>query len=141
MNGGTLEVDGVISNTSSVTVNSTGILTGVGTVDGRLGSGNGQAMGLAPDEQASLPPDIALAYASILKKAPPQPTFDQRWTAWAAAYGGSNSANGNAAAGSSNVTANTFGFAPRQMVRMTCIFSWHRNARPNNNARDGLPAF
>jgi autotransporter-associated beta strand protein len=50
-------------------------------VDGRLGSGNGQAMGFAPDEQASLPPDIALAYASILKKAPPQPTFDQRWTA------------------------------------------------------------
>jgi autotransporter-associated beta strand protein len=80
-------------------------------VDGRLGSGNGQAMGFAPDEQASLPPDIALAYASILKKAPPQPTFDQRWTAWGAAYGGSNSANGNAAAGSSNVTANTFGFA------------------------------
>jgi uncharacterized protein with beta-barrel porin domain len=80
-------------------------------VDGRLGSGNGQAMGFAPDEQASLPPDIALAYAAILKKAPPQPTFDQRWTAWGAAYGGSNTANGNAAAGSSDVTANTFGFA------------------------------
>ena len=53
-------------------------------VDGRLGGGNGQAMGFAPDEQAALPPDIALAYAAILKKAPARPTFDQRWTAWGA---------------------------------------------------------
>ena len=59
---------------------------------------------------ASLPPDIALAYSSILTKAPPQ-TFDQRWTAWGSAYGGSNSANGNAIVGSTNVTAQTFGFA------------------------------
>ena len=69
------------------------------------------AIGFAPDQQASLPPDIALAYASILNKAPPKPIFDQRWTAWGAAYGGSNSANGNAAIGSNNVTAQTFGFA------------------------------
>ena len=33
VNGGILEVDGILSNTSSVTVNSTGMLTGVGTVD------------------------------------------------------------------------------------------------------------
>ena len=82
-------------------------------VDGRLGgfgSGGGQAIGFAPDVQASLPPDVALAYASILK-APPQPTFDQRWTAWGSAYGGANSTNGNAAVGSSNLTAQTFGFA------------------------------
>ena len=80
-------------------------------VDGRLGGGNGQAMGFAPDEQAALPPDIALAYAAILKKAPARPTFDQRWTAWGAAYGGGNTTNGDPAAGSSNVTATTFGFA------------------------------
>ena len=80
-------------------------------VDGRLGSSNGQAMAFAPDEQASLPPDIALAYASIIRKAPQQPTFDQRWTAWGAAYGGSNTTNGNAAVGSGNVAASTFGFA------------------------------
>ena len=80
-------------------------------VDGRLGGfGGSGAIGFAPEQQANLPPDIALAYASILTKAPP-PTFDQRWTAWGAAYGGSNSANGNAAVGSSNVTARTFGFA------------------------------
>jgi uncharacterized protein with beta-barrel porin domain len=69
------------------------------------------ALGFAPDEQANLPPDEALAYASILNKAPPKPNFDQRWTAWGSAYGGSNSANGNAGVGSNNVTANAFGFA------------------------------
>jgi uncharacterized protein with beta-barrel porin domain len=75
------------------------------------GPGGGSALGFAPDEQTSLPPDVALAYASILNKAPPKLTFDQRWTAWGSAYGGSNSANGNAAVGSNNVTANAFGFA------------------------------
>ena len=68
-------------------------------VDGRLGGGvstaGGQAIGFAPDQQASLPPDIALAYAAVLK-APPKPTFDQRWTAWGASYGGSSTTNGNA---------------------------------------------
>ena len=41
-------------------------------VDGRGGSfGSGGAIGFAPEQQASLPPDIALAYASILTKALP----------------------------------------------------------------------
>ena len=85
-------------------------------VDGRLGGGGGglvggQSIGFAPDQQANLPPDIALAYASILNKAPSKSSFDQRWTAWGAAYGGSNTANGNAAVGSSNVTAQTYGLA------------------------------
>ena len=73
--------------------------------------GGGPALGFAADEQTSLPPDVALAYASILNKAPPKLTFDQRWTAWGSAYGGSNSASGNAGVGSNNVTANAFGFA------------------------------
>ena len=81
-------------------------------VNGRGNAGvGGSAIGFAPDKEASLPPDIALAYASILNKAPPKPIFDQRWTAWGAAYGGSNTANGNAATGSNNITAQTFGFA------------------------------
>ena len=75
------------------------------------GPGGGSALGFAPDEQTSLPPDVALAYASILNKAPPKPTFDQRWTAWGSAFGGNNSANGNATVGSNDVTANAFGFA------------------------------
>jgi uncharacterized protein with beta-barrel porin domain len=80
-------------------------------VDGRLGGGSGGgAIAFAPDQEARLPPEIALAYASILK-APPKPNFDQRWTAWGAAYGGRNTANGDAVVGSNNVAASTFGFA------------------------------
>jgi uncharacterized protein with beta-barrel porin domain len=74
-------------------------------------SGGVSALGFAPDEQASWPPAVALAYAPIPTKAPPQPAFAQRWTAWGSAYGGSNSANGNATVGSNDVTATAFGFA------------------------------
>jgi outer membrane autotransporter protein len=79
---------------------------------GNVGGGalGGPALGFAPDQQANLPPDIALAYASILTKAPPQ-SFEQRWTAWGSAYGGANNANGDPAAGTNNVRASTFGFA------------------------------
>jgi Autotransporter beta-domain len=81
-------------------------------VNGRGGVGSGSAaIGFAPDQQTNLPPDVALAYASILTKAPRLPTFEQRWSAWGSAFGGSNTANGDAAAGSSNVTASTYGFA------------------------------
>jgi Autotransporter beta-domain len=83
-------------------------------VDGRLGgfgTAGGSAIGFAPEQQDNLPPDIALAYASILTKAPPASTFEGRWTAWGSAYGGANNTNGNAAAGSNNVTTSTFGFA------------------------------
>jgi uncharacterized protein with beta-barrel porin domain len=76
---------------------------------GNVGGG-GPALGFAPDQQANLPPDIALAYASILTKAPP-PSFEQRWSAWGSAYGGANNANGDPATGSNNVRASTFGFA------------------------------
>ena len=43
-------------------------------VDGRSGIGGvgGGAIGFAPEREASLPADIALAYASVLDKAPPQ---------------------------------------------------------------------
>jgi uncharacterized protein with beta-barrel porin domain len=83
-------------------------------VDGRLGgfgTAGSSAIGFAPEQQDNLPPDIALAYASILTKAPPAPSFEGRWTAWGSAYGGANNTNGNAAAGSNNVTTSTFGFA------------------------------
>ena len=79
------------------------------------GGGNGGSGGNAPgfaEEQASLPPDVALAYASILKKAPAAPqNFDQRWSAWGSAFGGSSTTDGNAAIGSNNVTASDYGFA------------------------------
>jgi len=69
-----------------------------------------QAIGFAPDQQASFPPDVALAYASVLK-APPKQPFDQRWTAWGSSFGGTSTTNGNAVVGSNNVTARDYGFA------------------------------
>jgi uncharacterized protein YhjY with autotransporter beta-barrel domain len=77
---------------------------------GRPDCSGGQAMGLASDQQASFPPNIALAYASVLKAAPKQ-AFDQRWTAWGSSFGGSSTTSGNAVVGSNNVTARDYGFA------------------------------
>ena len=73
------------------------------------GSGGGGPLGFTP-EQASLPPDVALAYASILK-APPPASFNQRWTSWGAAYGGSSTTDGDAVIGSNTITASDYGFA------------------------------
>jgi uncharacterized protein YhjY with autotransporter beta-barrel domain len=72
--------------------------------------GSGRPIGFAPDQKASFPPDIALAYASSLKAPPKQPS-DQRWTAWASSFGGRSTTNGNAVVGSNDVTARIYGFA------------------------------
>jgi uncharacterized protein with beta-barrel porin domain len=90
-------------------------------VDGRFAfaPGGGGAIGFRPDQENALPPDIALAYASILNKAPPKPVFDQRWTAWGAAFGGSSNTSGNPVAGSNNLTASTFGFAGGMDYRLS----------------------
>jgi uncharacterized protein YhjY with autotransporter beta-barrel domain len=77
---------------------------------GRPDCSGRQAIGLAPDQQASFPPTIALAYASVLKAQPKQPS-DQRWTAWGSSFGGTSTSNGNAVVGSNNVTARDYGFA------------------------------
>jgi autotransporter-associated beta strand protein len=81
-------------------------------VYGRGGAASGSgALGFAPDQETSLPPDVALAYAGLLK-APPKPqTFDQLWTVWGAGYGGSATFDGNATVGSTDITASTYGFA------------------------------
>jgi hypothetical protein len=95
-------------------------VNGRGNLGGSPGSGN-SAIGFAPDEQASLPPDVALAYASILGKAPSHPSpasgagsgwgLDQRWSAWGAAFGGSNTTSGDPTVGSHDTVTGTYGFA------------------------------
>jgi autotransporter-associated beta strand protein len=91
-------------------------------VDGRSGTAGGGLLGFAPDQADGLPPDIALAYAGVLKAPPPShPSpasggesgwgFEQRWTAWGAGFGGSATTNGNPIVGSNNVTTGTFGYA------------------------------
>jgi autotransporter-associated beta strand protein len=85
---------------------------------GNMGGGGGPTLGFAPDQQTNLPPDIALAYASILNKAPPK-TFEQGWTAWGAAFGGSNTTKGDPTVGSNNTTASTYGFAAGMDYHLT----------------------
>jgi uncharacterized protein with beta-barrel porin domain len=51
------------------------------------------------------------AYATIYRKAPPPAVdaFAQRWSVWAAGYGGSQTTDGNAVLGSNTVTSRIFG--------------------------------
>src|SRR5262249_14808088 len=80
-------------------------------VDGRSNPLGGGAIGFAP-ERAELPDDIALAYAKILKAPPTPPSFEQRWSAWGAGYGGSNRTSGDpAVVGSHDLSATTAGGA------------------------------
>jgi hypothetical protein len=76
-------------------------------VDGRFG---GSASNFAPDREASLPPEIAMAYASVMK-APAMPQQDNRWSMWGTGFGGVNHTSGDAASGAASVTADTYGFA------------------------------
>jgi autotransporter-associated beta strand protein len=81
-------------------------------VDGRSGVAGGPALGFAPEREA-LPDDIALAYSSVLKAPPAKaPSFEQRWSAWGGAYGGSNRTSGDpAVVGSHDLSARAAGFA------------------------------
>ncbi|HZR90136.1 MAG TPA: autotransporter domain-containing protein [Bradyrhizobium sp.] len=83
----------------------------------------GGAAGFAPAQDPSLPPDVALAYAKALKASRPQDqlssSFDQRWSSWGSAFGGTSLTEGNAVLGSNNVAASDYGFAAGNDYRAT----------------------
>jgi autotransporter-associated beta strand protein len=83
-------------------------------VDGRSGVGGADhpALGFAP-ERETMPPEIAAAYASVLKApASTLPVYEPHWTVWAGAYGGSNHTDGELAGiGSHDLSARTVGGA------------------------------
>jgi outer membrane autotransporter protein len=83
-------------------------------VDGRtsVGAADRPALGFVP-ERAAEPPEVALAYASVLKvPAMAAPVYQSRWTAWGGAFGGGSRMSGDAAVlGSHDVSATTAGFA------------------------------
>jgi len=85
------------------------------------GGPSGGAAGFAPEQTSGLPPDIALAYASVLKAPPANATMptDRRWNVWGQAYGGYNTANGNPALGTNNMTARAYGLASGVDYRVT----------------------
>jgi autotransporter-associated beta strand protein len=92
-------------------------------VDGRSGvSGTDHpALGFAP-ERETMPPEIALAYASVFKqrRAPLPPVYEPRWTVWGGAYGGGNRTSGDPAViGSHDLSATTAGFAGGFDYRLT----------------------
>jgi outer membrane autotransporter protein len=85
-------------------------------VDGRggIGGAGGPALGFAPD-RPEMPEEIALAYSKVMKtpvyKSAPV-SFEQRWTAWGAGYGGYNKTSGDpTVVGSHDLIARTFGYA------------------------------
>jgi autotransporter-associated beta strand protein len=92
-------------------------------VDGRSGVGGTDhpALGFAPARE-TMPPEIALAYASVFKerRAPLPPVYDPRWTVWGGAYGGGNRTSGDPAViGSHDLSATTAGFAGGFDYRLT----------------------
>ena len=91
-------------------------------VDGRSGVGGADhpALGFAP-ERDNTPPEIALAYASVLKgPRVPAPVYEPRWTVWGGAYGGSNRTTGDLAViGSHDLSARTVGVAGGFDYRLT----------------------
>jgi uncharacterized protein with beta-barrel porin domain len=88
--------------------------------------GAGVAPGFAEEESASLPPDVALAYAKALhqKSAPTAQGFEQRWNAWGAGYGGAGNYDGNPAVGSTNVNASDYGYAAGMTYHVTPTTSY-----------------
>ena len=95
-------------------------------------AGNGGGIGgngpqqFAPDDQPSLPPEIAEAYNHVLRRGQPAPaaSFDQRWTAWGSAFGGYNTTSGNTAVGSADFTASDYGFAAGMTYHVTPATSY-----------------
>ena len=86
-------------------------------VEGRGGGGN--AIGFAA-EDATLPPEIATAYAAVFKAPPRQALpFEQRWNVWGSAFGGANHTDGNPVVGSHDLTASAGGFAAGADYRVT----------------------
>jgi outer membrane autotransporter protein len=82
-------------------------------VDGRTSVGgiDRPALGFAA-EPAAESPEVALAYAAVLKAPPVKaPSSEQRWTAWGGAFGGGSRTSGDpTVTGSHDLSATTMGF-------------------------------
>jgi uncharacterized protein with beta-barrel porin domain len=71
--------------------------------NGTTGAAPG-ASGYADEARAYAADKKANAFA-MFTKAPVAPTFEQRWSVWAAGFGGSQNTDGNAVVGSNNTTS------------------------------------
>jgi uncharacterized protein with beta-barrel porin domain len=79
-------------------------------IDGRgdgVNGGGSSATGYASTQK----PAVRDANAMFTKAMPAAPTFDQRWSVWAAGFGGSQTTSGNATLGSNDATSRIYGTA------------------------------
>jgi uncharacterized protein with beta-barrel porin domain len=79
-------------------------------IDGR-GDGPGGGTSTATGYASTQKPGARDAYAMFTKAPPAVISFEQRWSVWAAGYGGSQATDGNAALGSNTATSRIAGTA------------------------------
>ena len=95
------------TGTQQTTFDAMGMFMGVltdPTMAGRSATAPQGAIGYADEGRAS-----GDAFAAMSRKAPTQ--FEQRWNVWAAGFGGSQTTDGNVAAGSNTATSRIYGGA------------------------------
>ena len=91
---------------------------------GRGGNGGGGAIGFADEDDAGTPTGgkgsgaARDAFAMITKAPPRAPTFEARWSVWASGFGGAQTTDGNATAGTSTTSSSFAGVAVGADYRM-----------------------
>src|SRR5262249_11835095 len=101
-------------------------------VDGRSGVGGADhpALGFAP-ERETMPPDIAHAYASVLKAPPaPAPVYEPRWTAWAGASGASTRTTAALAVGGTMISPRARSASPPASIIASRPIRWRVSPSP-----------
>jgi outer membrane autotransporter protein len=78
---------------------------------GTGGAGFGPVMGFAPERTIEFPPEVAMAYGSVLK-APLRTDYAQPFSVWASGYGGHANIGGDpTGSGSHDTNTSQYGFA------------------------------
>jgi autotransporter-associated beta strand protein len=95
------------TGSQQTTFNAMGQFMGVMS-DPFMDRGNPVATGGSGIGYADQPSDGVDAFAKVART---PPTFEQRWSVWASAFGGSQSTSGNAVTGSNNTTSSVAGTA------------------------------
>jgi autotransporter-associated beta strand protein len=75
------------------------------------GFGGSSSSGYADESAYAARSNPTDAFAMFTKAPPVAPTFEQRWSVWAAGFGGSQNTSGDVAVGSNNTTSNIAGTA------------------------------
>src|SRR6185437_14291710 len=110
-----LDVGTITTGGSGLNGNQTNVANGINNavLFGGAPGDNPGALGYARAfaDDAAVPPQAAAAYAAVTPKDRRANNFEQRWGVWGASYGGYNKTGGDAAAGTNDLTARTWGLA------------------------------